>query len=139
MTTASTAPIEIREAPFTWAESAEYSQAARVGDIVYTAGQGGFDDDGELVAGGFVDQTRQTLRNIDAALRSHGADLTSVVKMTVHIPDAENYTLFKEIRREFFQAPWPASTAVSSQLLVPGMLIEIEAVAVVGGRRTLVP
>ena len=135
--TMDTNTIEIRKAPFTWAENAEYSQAVRVGETVYTAGQGGFDDSGELVAGGFVEQTRQTFRNIEAALRSHGADLESVVKLTVHIPDVENYTVFKEVRREFFQEPWPASTAVSSALLVPGMLIEIEAIAVVQSRRRL--
>ncbi|MGW5152222.1 RidA family protein [Rhodococcus koreensis] len=73
--TMDTNTIEIRKAPFTWAENAEYSQAVRVGETVYTAGQGGFDDSGELVAGGFVEQTRQTFRNIEAALRSHGADL----------------------------------------------------------------
>ncbi|MFF2113901.1 RidA family protein [Rhodococcus koreensis] len=130
--------IEIHEAPFSWAASAEYSQVVRVGDTIYTAGQGGFDDAGELVGGGFVEQARQTFRNIDAALRTHGADLTSVVKMTVHIPDVENYAVFKEVRREFLQEPWPASTAVGSALLVPGMLIEIEAIAAVGGRRILV-
>ncbi|MBV6754855.1 RidA family protein [Rhodococcus opacus] len=135
--TIDTNTVEIHKAPFTWAESAEYSQAVRVGETVYTAGHGGFDDDGELVAGGFVEQTRQTFRNIEAALRTHGAGLASVVKMTVHIPDVENYTLFKEVRREFFQEPWPASTAVSSQLLIPGMLIEIEAIAVVRGQRVV--
>ncbi|MGW4334662.1 RidA family protein [Rhodococcus koreensis] len=136
--TTDTNMIEIREAPFSWAESAEYSQAVRVGDTIYTAGHGGFDDAGELVGGGFVEQARQTFRNIDAALRTHGADLASVVKMTVHIPDVENYAVFKEVRREFLQEPWPASTAVGSPLLVPEMLIEIEAIAAVGGRRILV-
>ncbi|MFC9363540.1 RidA family protein [Rhodococcus sp. NPDC057014] len=58
--------------------------------------------------------------------------------MTVHIPDVENYAVFKEVRREFLQEPWPASTSVGSPLLVPGMLIEIEAIAAVGGRRILV-
>ncbi|WP_228032608.1 RidA family protein [Mycolicibacterium sp. P9-22] len=132
------AHIEIRKAPFSWALEAEYSQAARIGDIVFTAGQGGFGDDGELVSGGFLDQTRQALRNVDAALRSHGADLSSVVKMTVYVPNQADYELFKQVRREFLDAPWPASTAVSAQLLVPGMLIEIDAVAAVGAKRTLV-
>lgn len=130
--------IEIRQSPFTWAIDAEYSQAARIGDLVYTAGQGGFDDDGELVSSSFIDQTRQALRNVEAALASHGASLQSVIKMTVHVTRPEHYEVFKQVRREFFRAPWPASTAVSSQLLVEGMLIEIEAIAAIGAQRTVV-
>ncbi|KAA0084576.1 RidA family protein [Mycolicibacterium sp. P9-64] len=127
--------IEIRHAPFAWAQSAEYSQAARIGDIVYTAGQGGFSEDGNLVGGGFAEQTRQALRNLEAVLHGHGTDLASVIKLTVHIPNVEDYASFKLVRREFFGEPWPASTAISSQLLVPGMLVEIEAIAAVGARR----
>jgi 2-iminobutanoate/2-iminopropanoate deaminase len=130
--------IEIRQSPFTWAVEAEYSQAARIGDLVYTAGQGGFGDDGELVSLDFTDQTRQALRNVEAALAGHGASLDSVVKMTVHVAQPEHYELFQQVRREFFQAPWPASTAVSSQLLAAGMLVEIEAIAAVGTKRVFV-
>ncbi|MGA5535076.1 RidA family protein [Mycolicibacterium nivoides] len=132
------AQIEIRQSPFTWATNAEYSQAARIGDLVYTAGQGGFGDDGELVSSGFIEQTRQALRNVEAALVSHGASLSSVIKITVHVARAEHYELFKQVRREFFEAPWPTSTAVSSQLLVEGMLVEIEAIAAVGAQRTVI-
>ncbi|MEN4474991.1 RidA family protein [Mycolicibacterium cosmeticum] len=130
--------IEIRKSPFTWAVDAEYSQAARIGDLVYTAGQGGFDDGGDLVSPDFVDQTRQALRNVEAALAGHGVSLDSVIKMTVHVAHPEHYELFQRVRREFFQAPWPASTAVSSQLLVEGMLVEIEAIAAVGSKRVFV-
>ncbi|UNB52970.1 RidA family protein [Mycolicibacterium sp. YH-1] len=130
--------IEIRRSPFTWAVNAEYSQAARIGDLVYTAGQGGFGDDGELVSLEFTTQTRQALRNVEAALAGHGAGLDSVIKMTVHVANPAHYALFQQVRREFFQAPWPASTAVSSQLLVEGMLVEIEAIAAVDAKRTYI-
>ena len=130
--------IEVREAPFTWAKTAEYSQVVRVGDFVYTAGIGGFDDAGSLVAGGFVEQARQTFRNIELALRSHGVGLESIVKMSVHVPNIEDYDLFKQVRPEFLQAPWPASIAISSGLLVEGMLIEMDAVAVADGKRVFV-
>lgn len=135
---ATEARIEIRESPFTWAVNAEYSQAARIGDLVYTAGQGGFGDDGELVSHDFTAQTRQALRNVEAALAGHGASLDSVIKMTVHVASAAHYELFQQVRREFFQAPWPASTAVSSQLLVKGMLVEIEAIAAVDAKRVYI-
>ena len=54
--------------PFAWAETMQYSQSVVVGDLVFTAGQGGFGDDGEVVEGGFDAQLRQTFANLDAAL-----------------------------------------------------------------------
>ncbi|MGQ4614472.1 Rid family hydrolase [Nocardia sp. R7R-8] len=129
--------VETRPAPFTWAQSAQYSQGAKAGDLVFTSGQAGYDDAGNLVEGGFEAQARQVLRNIEAVLVQHGASLASVVKLTAYLADREDFEAFKKVRGEFFSSPWPAVTAVHNELLVPGMLIEMDAIAVAGARRVL--
>jgi 2-iminobutanoate/2-iminopropanoate deaminase len=127
--------VETRPAPFTWAQSAEYSQGTKAGDLVFTSGQAGYDDAGNLVEGGFEAQARQVLRNIQAILHQHGASLDSVVKLTAYLGDRADFEAFKKVRGEFFTSPWPAVTAVQNDFLVPGMLVEMDAVAVAGARR----
>jgi len=127
--------VETRPAPFTWAQSAEYSQGTKAGDLVFTSGQAGYDDAGNLVEGGFEAQARQVLRNIQAILHQHGASLDSVVKLTAYLGDRGDFEAFKKVRGEFFTSPWPAVTAVQNDFLVPGMLVEMDAVAVAGARR----
>jgi 2-iminobutanoate/2-iminopropanoate deaminase len=123
--------------PFPWAEGLAYSQAIRVDNLVFTAGQGGFDESGEVVGGGVEAQIRQAFQNLAAALASQGASLDSVAKLTVYLVDANDYEIFKRVREDIFSAPYPASTAVvAGGLLIEGMAVEIDAVAVVGAQRT---
>lgn len=126
--------VETRRAPFTWAQSAQYSQGAKAGDLVFTSGQAGYDDAGYLLDG-FEAQARQVLRNIEAVLTQHGASLSSVVKLTAYLGDKADFETFKKVRGEFFSSPWPAVTAVQNDFLVEGMLVEMDAIAVVGGHR----
>jgi 2-iminobutanoate/2-iminopropanoate deaminase len=118
-----------------WAESAQYSQTVRLGDLVFTAGQGGFGMDGRLVSGGFEEQLRQTFANLETVLTLQGASLSSVLKFTLYLTSGADYATFQQVRPEFFSAPWPASTAVIVEFPIPGLLVEIEAVAAVGEGR----
>lgn len=128
--------IKTRPVPFTCAQSAEYSQqGAKAGDLVFTSGQGGFDDAGNLVAGGFEAQPRQVLRNIEEILQQYGASLASVVKLTAYLSDRADFEAFKKVRGDYFSSPWPTVTAVQNDLLMPGMLVEMDAVAMVDARR----
>jgi 2-iminobutanoate/2-iminopropanoate deaminase len=126
--------VETRRAPFTWAQSAQYSQGAKAGDLVFTSGQAGYDDAGNL-PDGFEAQARQVLHNIEAVLTQHGASLSSVVKLTAYLGNKGDFEAFKKIRSEFFSSPWPAVTAVQNNFLVEGMLVEMDAIAVAGGHR----
>jgi enamine deaminase RidA (YjgF/YER057c/UK114 family) len=120
-----------------WVRDLAYSQAVRAGELVFTAGQGGFGPDGELTPGGFAAQLRQAFANLEAALAAHGAGLESITKLNVYLGDRADYDDFKAIRAELFAAPYPASTALmAGGFLVDGMLVEIDAVAVVGRPRT---
>ena len=77
-------------------------------------------------------QTRQVLENIRTVLAHAGAAMDDVVKVTVLVTDVSEVSTIHEVRREFFNEPYPASTLVQvAQLIDPEWLIEIEAVAVV--------
>ena len=78
--------------PFAWAETVQYSQSVAAGDLVFTAGQGGFDDDGNVVEGGIEAQVRQTFANVASALAMHGASLDGIVKLTVYVATAPTTT-----------------------------------------------
>jgi 2-iminobutanoate/2-iminopropanoate deaminase len=127
--------ISVPPPPFPWAEDLHYSQAVVAGDLVFSSGQGGFGENGELVEGGFEEQLRQAFANLDASLRGAGASLDAVVKLTVFLADPGDYNAWRRIRSEVLTPPWPAATAVSSALLVRGMVVELEAVAVRGTTR----
>ena len=119
---------------FPWTEGLTYNQAVKTGDLVFTAGQGGFKADGSLDAE-FEAQARQALANVEAALQVFGADLQSAVKLTVFLVDADDYGKFKELREELFDEPYPASTLLLGTPVFPEMLIEVEAVASLAGPR----
>jgi 2-iminobutanoate/2-iminopropanoate deaminase len=109
-----------------------YSQAIRVGDFVFTAGQLGFDPaTGKLVEGGIEEQTRQVLRNITAVLEAADSSLDKVVKTTVFIEDMRDFKAMNEVYSEFFPGEPPARSTVEVGLAL-GALVEIDAVAVVG-------
>jgi 2-iminobutanoate/2-iminopropanoate deaminase len=107
---------------------APYSPVVVSGDHVFTAGQVGFDLDGEVVAGGVAAHTRQALENLRACLEAAGSDLEHVVKVTAFLVDLGDFDEYNEVYRTFFSEPYPARTTVGASL--PGTLrVEIEAVA----------
>jgi reactive intermediate/imine deaminase len=109
-----------------------YSQALRVGDLVFTCGFGPHDPrTGEVVGADVGEQTDQVLRNVDAALRAAGSSLGSAVKMTVHLADLGEFVAFDAVYRSRVTQPYPVRTTVGSTLA--GILVEIDAVAVADG------
>ena len=107
---------------------APYSPVVVSGDLVYTAGQVGFDEQGDVVPGGIEAQTRRALENLTACLRAGRCGLEDVLKVNVYLADLATFEGFNGVYREFFQEPYPARTTVGAAL--PGeLLVEIEAVA----------
>jgi enamine deaminase RidA (YjgF/YER057c/UK114 family) len=118
--------------PFPFAADYQYSQSVVTdGALVFTAGQGGFGDNGAVVDPDDAEaQIRQAFANLAAVLEAEGASLRTIVKMTVYLADASLYDAFKHVRGEVFAPPYPASTAiVAGGFLFDGMLVEIDAVA----------
>ncbi|MCZ2127059.1 MAG: RidA family protein [Anaerolineales bacterium] len=107
-----------------------YSQAVRVGDFIYTAGQVALDPSTmELVAGGVEEQTRQVLANLTQVLAAAGADLSKVVKTTVFLQDMGDFAKMNAIYAEAFTENPPARSTVAVAGLPKGALVEIECVA----------
>ncbi|MCK4452126.1 MAG: RidA family protein [Anaerolineae bacterium] len=110
-----------------------YSQAIRVGDLVFTAGQLAFDPaTGELVEGGIKEHTRQVLRNIAAVLEAADSSLGKVVKTTVFLKDMGDFKAMNGVYGEFFASEPPGRSTVEVANLIPGALVEIDAIAIVG-------
>ena len=91
------------------------------------------DEQGNSLAGDIEGQTRFIFREIERTLKKVGGKLTDVVYMTVYLTDARNGTQFAKIRREVFPKDPPSSSQITiSALAVPGFLIEVHAIAVIG-------
>lgn len=107
--------------------------SATPGRLVFCAGQVALDADGEIVGeGDIVAQTRQVMENVKLALEAAGASFADVVKITNYITDATEFSKMAGVRREYLREPYPASSLIEvPALMFPGLLIEIEAIAVV--------
>ncbi len=109
-----------------------YSQAVRVGDFVFTAGQIPLDPaTGQLVEGGIEVQARQALTNVSAVLEAAGTSLANVVKTTVFLADMGEFKAMNGVYAEFFPEAPPARSAVQAAALPLGARIEIEAIAII--------
>lgn len=107
-----------------------YSQAIRVGNLLYTSGQIPINPaTGSLVEGGIKEQTRQSLSNIKAILEEAGLTMAHVVKTTVFMADMNDFADMNAVYAEFFAEPFPARSAVAVKTLPKGALVEIEVVA----------
>ena len=107
-----------------------YSQAIKVGNLVYTSGQIPIDPTtGNFVDGGIKEQTRQSLLNVQAILKEVGLSMSNVIKTTVFLADMNDFADMNAIYAEFFSEPYPARSAVAVRTLPKGALVEIEVVA----------
>jgi 2-iminobutanoate/2-iminopropanoate deaminase len=110
-----------------------YTDAVRVGDLLFVSGCVPVDADGRLVGGDdVVQQARQTFANVGAVLEAAGSSFADVAKVTVFLTDVDDRAKINPVRQEVFRETRPASTLVEvSRLAIPGAKIEVEAVAVV--------
>lgn len=107
-----------------------YSQAVRVGDLIYTAGQIPLvPETGKLVEGGIEDQTRQVMQNLAQVLESAGTSLANVVKTTIFVTDLADFAVINQVYGSFFGDDPPARSTVQVAALPLGARVEIEAVA----------
>ena len=107
-----------------------YSPALVVGELVFLAGQGGFDPaTGELVEGGVEAQTEQAFRNIGALLEAAGSSLDDVVSVLVHLVDLDDFAAMNAAFARAFPGIPPVRTTVRADLL-GAMGVEITVTAV---------
>ena len=112
--------------------SLPFSEAVRVGSMLYLSGQIGTDSTLRLVPGGIVPETRQTLENIRAVLERHGSSLDRVVKCTVMLADISEWGTVNSVYVTFFPGRKPARSALGANGLALGARVEIECWATVG-------
>ena len=107
-----------------------YSQAIKVGELVFVSGQLPIDPaTGAFAEGGIKELTRQSLTNMKAILEEAGTSMANVVKTTVFLADMNDFATMNEVYAEFFAAPFPARSAVAVKTLPKGALVEIECIA----------
>lgn len=108
-----------------------YSQATRAGQFIFCAGQGGTDPTtGKLVEGGIREQTRQTIRNLQAILEAAGSDLSHVTMVTVLLHDWKYFEGMNEVFEEFFGKTPPARSTIPGERQPEGALVAMSAIAV---------
>ena len=107
-----------------------YSQAIKVGNLVFISGQIPIiPATGEILGGDIKLQTRQALENLKHILEAAGSSLDNVVKTTVFMKDLNDYTTINDVYKEFFTNKPPARAAVQAARLPRDVGVEIEAIA----------
>jgi 2-iminobutanoate/2-iminopropanoate deaminase len=119
--------IEIQEAP---AAIGPYSQAVKIGDLVFASGQLPVNPEtGEIVQGDIEAQTRQAIKNLKLVLEGAGSALESTVKTTLFIVHMEDFPRINKVYTELFPSAPPARSCVEVSALPKGAKVEIEAIA----------
>lgn len=108
---------------------AGYSRAVADGAWVFVSGTTGFDYAAGTISDDVVEQTRQALLNIDAALRQADSSLADVVRIRVFITKAEDFAVVAPVLGEFLGDVRPANTTIVCQLVDAKMKVEIEVTA----------
>lgn len=107
-----------------------YSQAVKVGTMIFTAGQIPLNLEGKVVEGGVKEQTHQVFANLKAVLAKAGSSLDDVVKTTVFLKDLNDFAEMNGVYAEYFkEAIAPARSTIQVAKLPLDVLVEIEVVA----------
>ena len=106
-----------------------FSRAVVDGDFIFVSGTTGFDYATMTISDDLLTQVEQCLKNVAAALREAGADLTDVVRVRYILPDARDFEPCWPVLKRHFGSVRPAATMIAAGLADPRMRIEIEVTA----------
>ncbi len=107
-----------------------YSPAVRAGDFIFVSGQVPVDPATQkMISGDIATETRQVLNNIKGVLEGCGASLADVVRCGVFLADGQDFAAMNEVYSEFFGTDKPARTTVVTAFALPGIKVEIDAIA----------
>jgi len=113
-------------------KSYPFSEAVRVGDMLYLAGEIGVAADGKLAPGGVKAETKQVMDNIGANLARHHSSFDKVVQCTAALADIAEWPAFNEVYKGYFGKHFPARMAYGASGLALGARVEVQCNAVVG-------
>ncbi len=107
-----------------------FSPGIKAGQYLFVSGQGGFKDSktGEEIKG-IKAQTKECLERVKTILESGGFSLSDVVKVTVILKNASDFSEMNDVYRSYFPEDPPARTTIVADLVFPSMLVEIECIA----------
>ena len=121
------------------AEGLPFSEAIRLGNLVFVSGTVGFDEAGKIVAGGVGPETRQTFANVGKVLKEAGCTLDDIVKVSVVLADPEDFDGYNAVYKTVFRTAPPARVTIAGRLTIDARL-EVDVIAGVGaGRRAAKP
>ncbi|MGL4611023.1 MAG: RidA family protein [Trueperaceae bacterium] len=106
-----------------------YSQAVKIGNMLYLSGQIPLKSDGGMETGDIKAQSIQVLTNLKAVLEAGGSSLQQVVKCTCFLNDMNSFTAFNEVYATFFTSDYPARSTFQVARLPRDVLVEVEAIA----------
>jgi len=106
-----------------------YSQAVKVGGLIFTSGQIPIDPASGSLVDGIEAATERVMQNLDAVLKAGGSSLHKAVKTTIFLTDMGQFARVNEVYSRFFQPPFPARSTVQVAALPKGVAVEIEVVA----------
>jgi endoribonuclease L-PSP, putative len=107
-----------------------YTQGVQFENSLFTC-QLGLDTAGNLAAPDVAAQTRQTLENIKAILKTAGMTMNDIVKTTLYLSDLADFSVVNDIYSQYFDSPYPARACIQAVRLPKEAKIEIEAIAIV--------
>lgn len=120
--------VSTTEAP---AAVGPYSQAVRIGPMLFTAGQIPLDpQSGQIVSQNISEQTRRVLDNLTAVLKAEGMDFNHIVKTTVFMTNLGDFAAMNEVYASYFTDQPPARSTVQVSALPKAASVEIECIAV---------
>ena len=109
-----------------------YSQAIKLGNILYTSGMlPVVPETSEVVQGDAAAQAEQCLKNIKEVLLAAGTSFDNVVKTTVYIKNMGDFAAINEVYKQYFTDKYPARSCVEVARLPKDVLVEIECIAVI--------
>jgi reactive intermediate/imine deaminase len=110
-----------------------YSQAVKVGNVVYMSGQIPLvPETMTVIEGDFSTQVRQVFDNLTAVAEAAGGSLQSIVKLNIFLTDLSHFGTVNEIMAEYFQQPYPARAAIGVASLPKGVPVEMDAIMHLG-------
>jgi 2-iminobutanoate/2-iminopropanoate deaminase len=106
-----------------------FSPAVLFGDLIFVSGQASVDTTGKIISDTFEGEFRRSIENMKKILEAAGSDLAHVIQTRNYVREVEDVPLYNQLYREYFKAPFPARTTITS-CLPPTLKYEIECVAV---------
>jgi 2-iminobutanoate/2-iminopropanoate deaminase len=113
------------------APSGAYSQAVKVGPLLFLSGQISLDADGNKVQGGTTKETEQVMENLKKVVEAAGATMDQVVKTTVYLTDIADFKFMNQVYERYFTGVTPARSTVQVAKLPREARVEIDAIVVI--------